>query len=73
MCHGDIAPRTFEWSGTTRIPQMKPLSTHVCRKWEPLLDYARLHIPTLGKEDHAILKHPQLGKFGDLCTHNTEY
>lgn len=60
MCHGDITPQTFEWAETKRYPVMKPQSTHVCRKWEPIVDWARRNEPS--NKHGPILEHPQLGK-----------
>ncbi|KAK1993870.1 hypothetical protein LX36DRAFT_728702 [Colletotrichum falcatum] len=60
MCHGDITPQTFEWVETKRYPVMKRQSAHVCRRWEPIVDWARQNEPS--RKHGPILEHPQLGK-----------
>ncbi|KAK0636388.1 hypothetical protein B0T17DRAFT_80527 [Bombardia bombarda] len=59
MCHGDVAMHTYEWSPTKSEPVMKPQATHVCRKWEPIAEYARTHSPS--HRNGPILEHPLLG------------
>ena len=62
MCHVDVTPRTFEWSsqGPDRVPVMKPQATRVCRKWEPLAEFARAHYPS--SANGPILENPQYGE-----------
>ncbi|EXU95822.1 DUF3328 domain protein [Metarhizium robertsii] len=59
MCHGDITPRTFEWSDLERHPVMKPRSVHECRKWEPIETYAKSHVPS--RANGPILENPESG------------
>lgn len=59
MCHGDITPRTFEWSDLERHPVMKPRSVHECRKWEPIETYAKNHAPA--RANGPILENPESG------------
>ncbi|KAK5997735.1 hypothetical protein PT974_00092 [Cladobotryum mycophilum] len=59
MCHGDIAVHTYEKSKEDQRPLMKRQTTHECRKWEPLFEWAIANEPS-----HAhgpILEHPILG------------
>ncbi|KAI0153417.1 hypothetical protein BJ166DRAFT_356263 [Pestalotiopsis sp. NC0098] len=59
QCHGDITPRTFEWTDSDRKPVMKPRSTHECRKWEPIVEFASKHNPAMGAG--PFLVNPSLG------------
>lgn len=59
MCHGDIAVHTYEWGESTRYPLMKQKTLHECRKWEPIVAWAKQHDPAM--LPMPILENPQLG------------
>ncbi|OTA06120.1 hypothetical protein A9Z42_0068540 [Trichoderma parareesei] len=60
MCHGNIAVHTFEWKDEFTFPFMKRQAEHVCRKWEPLVAWARANSPDRS-DGGPILRHPVLG------------
>ncbi|KAK2039145.1 hypothetical protein LZ31DRAFT_477229 [Colletotrichum somersetense] len=60
MCHGDNTPQTFECLEAKRFTIMKRQSTHVCKKWEPIVNWAHQNEPS--RKHGPILEHPQLGK-----------
>ncbi|KAK1245988.1 hypothetical protein MKX07_005057 [Trichoderma sp. CBMAI-0711] len=65
MCHGNIAVHTFEWKDEFTFPFMKRQTEHVCRKWEPLVAWARANSPDRS-DGGPILRHPVLGTCDDV-------
>ncbi|KJZ80043.1 hypothetical protein HIM_00757 [Hirsutella minnesotensis 3608] len=58
QCHGSVAVHTFEWHSDIRFPIIKQQTTHVCRKWDPILQWAKENYPY--SKDGVILEHPRL-------------
>ena len=63
MCHSDVTTHTFEWSDHIRFPIANRVQERECRKWSPLVDWAKKHSPSV--EDGQVLEHPFLGR---CCT-----
>lgn len=62
MCHGNVAVHTFEWLDEYTSPFMKRQTQHVCRKWNPLQEWAEANSPDR-KDGGPILEHPLLGMY----------
>lgn len=61
MCHGDTTVRTFEWVKTAHYPVLRPKTTRQCRRWEPIVQWAKSRYPS--HENGPILEHPKYGRF----------
>ncbi|KAL7941842.1 hypothetical protein V8C42DRAFT_360542 [Trichoderma barbatum] len=60
MCHGNVAVHTFEWKDEYTFPSMKSQTQHVCRKWEPIVQWTKDKSPDRS-DGGPILQHPILG------------
>ena len=69
MCHGDTTVRTFEWIKTAHYPVLKPKTTRQCRRWDPIVEWAKSRYPS--HENGPILEHPKYGRFTKNKNKNT--
>lgn len=63
MCHADVSIHTFKWVPEAHYPVLNSQSTHICRKWDPIVEWAKQHYPS--HKHGPILEHPKYGT--DSC------